>query len=127
MKPLLHAKISAKRFGGQPEDYIEIHNWIDQVKAHVPDARHRLILHNSFGIFLCEQMFGEIVEHKGNYIRMPYVVISGGRQVSVRDIAEQHVIDDLGHIPTLVQVLDKAQIPASVISGKKLRNYVVVD
>jgi hypothetical protein len=29
---------------------------MDQTKAQVADCRHRLILHNSFGIFLCEQL-----------------------------------------------------------------------
>ncbi len=62
MKPLLHARRSALEFGGKPEDYIDIHNWFDQTKAHIPDASHRLVLHNSFGIFLCEQQFGDIVE-----------------------------------------------------------------
>jgi len=102
MKPLLHAKISAKKFGGDPADYINIHNWFDQTKAHIPDARHRLVLHNAFGIFLCEQVFGEmVVMPNGSVKRMPYITNAYGTQISVRDIAEQHVLDDLGHIPTL--------------------------
>lgn len=48
MKPWIHAKISVKKFGGLPEDYIEIHNWFDQTKTHIPDSRHRLVLHNSY-------------------------------------------------------------------------------
>lgn len=115
MKPLTHAKISVRRFGGKVEDYLAIHNWFDQTKAHVPDARHRLVLHNSFGIFLCEQQFGT------------YITIGGDRQISVRDVAEQHVLDDLGFIPSLVEVLDKAQISSDIKSGRKLTNYVIVD
>ena len=92
MKPLVHARISAKKFGGIPEDYIEIHDWFDSSKAHVPDARHRLALHNSFGIYLCEQVFGEIIQMpNGTFKRAPYITISNGKQVSVRDVAEQQL------------------------------------
>ena len=109
MKPLLHAKISANKFGGIPEDYIEIHNWFDSTKAHVADGRHRLVLHNSFGIFLCEQIFGElVVKPDGKIIKMPYITNSNGKQISVRDIAEQHVVDDLSYIPTLQECLPES-------------------
>lgn len=89
MKPWLHAKISAKKFGGIPEDYIEIHNFFDSSKEVLPDMRHRMLLHNSFGIFLAEKVFGVIL------------VNSEGKEVSVRDIGEDHVIQDLGEIPTV--------------------------
>lgn len=36
-----HAKNSSRRFRGKPEDYLEIHRWFDQTKAHLADARHR--------------------------------------------------------------------------------------
>jgi len=137
MKPYLHAQKSAKLFGGKPEDYFEIHNWFDATKAHVPDSRHRLILHNSFGIFLCEQTFGHILkDKKGRVSRAPYIIISTGKKVSVRDIAEQHVLDDLGRIPTLVEVLDKAKIheafggsvrPLVTISSEDLKHFEIVD
>ncbi len=28
--PNLHAKSSAKKFGGKPEDYIHLHEWLDE-------------------------------------------------------------------------------------------------
>lgn len=120
MKPLLHAKISVKKFGGQISDYIKIHNFFDQTKGYLPDSRHRMILHNSFGIMLCEQQFGV------------YIVNSDGRDVSVRDIAERHVIDDLGHIPTLCEVFKDVAPPAKVAGGKMMAkiqagNFVLVD
>lgn len=93
MSPYHHAISSAKKFGGTPEDYIEIHRWFDQTKAHVPDMRHRLILHNSLGIFICEQVFG------------PTITISTGRKIPTRFVGEQHVIEDLGDIPTLQDCL----------------------
>lgn len=127
MKPLLHAKISAKKFGGKPEDYIDIHDWFDQTKAHLAEAKHRLVLHNSFGIYLCEQQFGEIVEHNGKFIRMPYITISTGKQVSVRDVAEQHVIDDLGRIPTLEESLRYTTIHENMVGERTTGRRVVMD
>ena len=95
MKPYLHAKNSVKKFGGQINNYLEIHNWFDQTKAHVADMRHRLFLHNSFGCFLAEQVFGT------------YIINSEGGKVQVRDIAEQHILEDMGRIPSLQDCLEK--------------------
>jgi hypothetical protein len=52
--PHYHSKSSARRFGGVASDYHELHEWFDQVKAHLPDVRHRAVLHSSFGIFLAQ-------------------------------------------------------------------------
>lgn len=87
--PLKHAEISAKKFGGKPDDYIGIHNWFDESKAHIADFRHRALRHHSAGIFLAEKIFGLAI------------INSDGKQVPVRYIAEQHVTDDLGRIPTV--------------------------
>lgn len=89
MKPFLNARLSAKKYGGSPEDYQAIHDFFDQTKACMPDVRHRAILHSAFGIFLCEQMFGTTIEN------------SAGKKVCVRDIGEYHVKQDLGYIPTV--------------------------
>lgn len=94
MKPWIHAENSVKKFGGEVEDYLDIHNWLDQTKAHFPDMRHRAILHSSFGIFLCEQVHGVSFKRK-----------SDGKRVQVRDIAEHHVIEDMGFIPTIQDYL----------------------
>lgn len=122
MKPWIHAKISANKFGGNPEDYIEIHNWFDQTKAHIPDSRHRLVLHNSFGIYLAEQQFGTFVQKSnGTFIRTPIIKNSDGKDISVRDIAEQHVLDDLGHIPTLDECIQVVEMPEEVNGRAKVR------
>lgn len=89
MKPYQHAKNSAKKYGGAPEDYQEIHDFIDSSKAALPDMRHRALLHNAFGIFVIEKIFGTNITN------------SEGKKISVRDIAEDHVVEDLGFIPTL--------------------------
>lgn len=89
-----HAKSSARRFGGVLEDYLEIHQWLDSTKAHLADARHRLVLHNTWGIFLAEQIFGVTITRR-----------SDSKEVPTRTILEQHVLEDLGRIPTLEQCL----------------------
>jgi Domain of unknown function (DUF6915) len=89
MKPLIHARMSVKKHGGCIDEYIPIHNFIDSSKATMADVRHRAILHSSFGIFVAERVFGT------------YITLSSGKQVSVRDIAEEHVFQDLGFIPSV--------------------------
>lgn len=103
MKPLIHAKNSVRKFGGKVEDYLPLHNWMDSTKGYVPDMRHRMILHNAWGIMMAEQIHGV------------YFKNSDGRDISVRDVLEQHVIDDLGHIPTLEKCL--AGMPAEPWMG----------
>lgn len=93
MKPWHHAKGSVKKFGGKEEDYMGIHDFLDSSKAHYPDMRHRAILHSSFGIYLAERVFGTNIRN------------SDDKLVSVRDIAEKHVIDDMGTIPTVQDYL----------------------
>lgn len=89
MKPFQHAKNSARKYGGKPEDYQAVHDLFDSTKSALPDMRHRAVLHSAFGIFLVERVFGTTIEN------------SEGRRVSVRDIGEDHVIEDLGFIPTI--------------------------
>jgi len=83
-KPYIHSVSSAKKFGGIPEEYQKYHDWFDQTKSLIADNRHRALLHTSFGIFLFEQVFGTTF------------VNSSGRTVSLRDIGEQHVLEDHG-------------------------------
>ena len=93
-----HAKSSARKHGGTWEDYLELHAWMDHTKGYLPDNRHRMLLHNAWGIFLGEQIFGPIWTCKSN-----------SRQVPTRTILEQHVLEDLKYIPTLEQAF--ANVP----------------
>lgn len=117
MKPWIHAKSSAAKFGGIPDDYIEIHNFMDSSKSALADVRHRAILHSAFGIFITESVFGVVITN------------SVGKQVSVRDVAEQHVIEDLGTIPTLEKWFENMPIenwmmgPQHNIVATKQINY----
>jgi hypothetical protein len=93
MKPFLHGRIHAKKYGGLPEDYADIDDFIDSSKIACPDMRHRAILHSSFGCYLVERLFGRTRKN------------SAGIEYSPRDIAEDHIQQDLGFIPTPEQYL----------------------
>lgn len=43
MKPFIRAQLSAKKFGGKPEDYLDIHHEMDISKSCLADVRHRAI------------------------------------------------------------------------------------
>ena len=86
--PYHHAVSSVKKWGGTPEDYLPIHNWFDESKAMFADFRHRALRHHAEGIFLCERIFGVTIRN------------SGGREIPVRWVGEQHVKEDLGRIPS---------------------------
>ena len=89
-----HAQSSARRFGGAPDDYLAIHQWFDATKEMWADARHRALRHHSQGIFECERRFGVTIPN------------SAGKNVPVRLIGEQHVMEDCGGIiPTIADWL----------------------
>lgn len=88
-KALVHAESSARRWGGTADDYIAIHEKMDETKSAHAEVTHRCVFHSAFGIFLIEDIFGRTLTN------------SAGRVVHVRDVAEQHVLEDLGFIPSL--------------------------
>lgn len=91
-----HARSSARVFGGQPEDYLEIHTWFDETKARFCDFRHRALRHHAEGIFDCEARFGITVLNRD------------GVAVPVRYVGEQHVLEDCGgRVPTLADWLSR--------------------
>jgi hypothetical protein len=124
-KPYEHAILSAKKWGGTAEDYLPIHDFMDSSKAHVADMRHRAILHSSFGIYLAERVFGTnlIVEYEDVTIPPPFPIKA--RNVSVRDVAEQHVIQDVGFIPSVQQYLDHMEL-VEWMGGKKKKSFTIL-
>ena len=87
--PLIHAKSSAKRFGGKPEEYAHIHEWFDETKKWLGHSNHRLWRHHSEGIFEAERLFGKSF------------VNSDGKTVYTRYVGEQHVREDCNnYIPS---------------------------
>ncbi len=95
--PYHHAVRSVKLFGGEVDDYLKIHEWFDESKAHLADVRHRALRHHSEGIFLCASIFGSTITNRE------------GKVVPVRIIGEQHVKDDLGWIPSVKDWLQHLQ------------------
>ena len=93
--PQVHAERSACKWGGSADDYPPLHQWFNATKGHLADNRHRMLLHNSFGILLAEQVFG------------PALTNSAGRRVFVRDLTTQHVLEDLGFVPSAAQCLEE--------------------
>jgi hypothetical protein len=90
-----HAVSSSRKFGGDPDEYLRLHEWLDASKSHLADFRHRALRHHSEGIFMLEALFGSTL------------TLSTGRILPVRFIGEQHVIEDLGRIPTVADWLAK--------------------
>ena len=87
--PIIHAKSSAKRFGGTWEEYIIYHEWFDITKAWYGDSLHRIFRHHSEGIFELENTFGKSFTN------------SEGKEVYIRYVGEQHVKEDCnGYIPS---------------------------
>jgi uncharacterized protein DUF6915 len=88
-KPWIHAQSSARKYSGDPQDYLAIHNFMDSSKSVICDNRHRALTHNSWFLsVVLEKVFGITITN------------SAGKIVSVRDIGEQHVFEDFGFIPS---------------------------
>jgi hypothetical protein len=93
MHPYHHATSSARKHGGRPEDYLDLHNWFDVSKQYFCDFRHRAVRHHSVGIFEAERIFGSVI------------VNSDGQSIPTRILAEQHVREDCGRVPSLADWL----------------------
>ena len=108
-KPWIHAQSSAKRWGGEPEDYIEIHNLMDSSKAAMGDPRHRALTHNTWFVgHILEKIFGVTITN------------SKGRVISVRDIGEQHCLEDYSgrFIPTAQDFLQNMECERWMVNGR---------
>jgi hypothetical protein len=107
-KPWIHSESSAKKFGGKPEDYIEIHNLMDSSKGTIADSRHRALTHNAWFLsMILERIFGVTITN------------SEGHKVSVRDIGEQHILEDFGgrFIPSAQDYLQEIELQDWMMNG----------
>lgn len=85
-----HSRLSVRKFGGNEKDYYPIHKFIDSSKLFYFHVKHRLLLHNLYGVELTIRKFGDYVEN------------SNGAIILVRDIAAEHLKEDLsGMVPSL--------------------------
>lgn len=108
MKPHIHAESSARKFSGDASEYFEVHDFIDCSKGCFPTNVHRALTHNAwFGKFVLERVkFSNSCEPIGN--SFPYIILKNGKKVSVRDIFEQHVLEDFSNrfIPSAQDYLE---------------------
>lgn len=90
-----HAQSAAKKWGGSPDEYIAIEEFIDSSKKIIGDVRHRSLYHHTAGVWLCQEVFGRTIAVGERKILVP-----------VRLIAERHVLEDLGWLPSPKDYID---------------------
>jgi len=87
MTPYKHAQSSAAKWGGEPEDYIALHDWFDETKAYTGDWTHRALRHHSAGVQWSIEKFGHTILN------------SRGQKIPTKLLAEQHLMEDCGFLP----------------------------
>jgi hypothetical protein len=80
--PYHHSLSSVRSFGGNVSDFIKIHSWFDETKAHFADFRHRSFRHHKEGVAIMSEVFG------------PTLMTSCGGVVPTSKIGEQHITED---------------------------------
>jgi hypothetical protein len=105
--PYRHALSSVKKWGGTIDAYLPLHNFLDSTKLHLETWQHRAILHNGFGVGLCEQIFGEAINN------------GEGKMIETRYIAIQHIKEDCGYVPTIKEWLLDLKPKKFAINFKK--------
>jgi hypothetical protein len=91
-KSHIHADYDVKRRGGKRSDYEPIHALMDDTKDAVSSNLHRVVTHNIWFVNnILPRVFGDTI------------INSDGKEVSVRDIGEGHLLLDFQHkyMPTL--------------------------
>ena len=104
-----HALSSVKKWGGKTEDYQPIHDWFDESKKISADFRHRALRHHAEGCFAAEKEFGVTITN------------SDGKKIPVRLIAEKHIVEDLGFIPSLSDWIKYIRPTEWMMKGNSLK------
>jgi hypothetical protein len=107
--PHLHAISSSKKFGGKMEDYMDIHEKMDCSKGYFPDNRHRVLTHTMFWIKeVMIPIFGSTRVNSDNRI------------YSVKDICEQHILEDFRQkfIPTPQDFIENMEFKEWMQNGR---------
>lgn len=97
MKPIRHAIIAARRYGGCYADFLPVHVFMDSSKGVYAGQGHRIVLHSEWGVEVAPLVLGKTV------------TTAGGRALDVRQLAIDHCIEDVGCVPTVAQWL--AHVP----------------
>jgi len=104
----IHAELSDKRYGGKPEDYLDIHELMDSTKAAYSNNGHRMITHNSwFTSTILPKVFGHVREN------------SNGKRYNVKDVGEYHILEDfkMRFIPTIQDYLEHLNVQPWMNNG----------
>lgn len=109
MNSWYHAVSAARKWGGAPEEYAEIEEFIDSSKVTIGDVRHRSMYHHTTGVWLCQRIFGRTIAVGERKIEVP-----------VRLIAERHILEDLGWLPSPKDYIDGMPI-RPWMSGAQLK------
>ena len=101
--PYIHAQASVKRYGGVPEDYLDIHELMDSSKAAYPTNAHRILTHNSwFVVTILPKVFGHRRQN------------SEGKWYNVKDVGEFHIPEDyrMKFIPSVQDYIEDMGTPS---------------
>ena len=104
-----HALSSFKKWGVKTEDYQPIHDWFDESKKISADFRHRALRHHAEGCFAAEKEFGVTITN------------SDGKKLPVRLIAEKHIVEDLGFIPSFSDWIKYIRPTEWMMKGNSLK------
>jgi hypothetical protein len=137
--PLHHAQSSVNKWGGVLEDYLGVHHWFDEPKGWICDFRSRAIRHHAEGIAEAIKVLGSTITLstcgrcgalRGDHYdadplasrrEMPLAEgfdhVAQVKLIPTRWVAEQHVKEDLGRIPTAAQWLSRIEVEAWMVRG----------
>ena len=123
--PQFHAESSAKKYGGHWSEFIDIHEFMDSSKAAVSNNLHRTLTHNSwFVVHVLPKVFGDIEIVDGKALRTGTRLLSTGRRVPIKDIGEQHILEDfkMQFIPTPQDYLEHMEMQGWMNNGMGVPN-----
>lgn len=100
--PQVHARSSARKFGGVWHNYIDLHSFLDSSKLHYAKASHRALLHHEFGKALAVDIF------TNEYVSAVHawddeVAIKCSREFHTK-VVEQHFEEDFNRFVPSVEI-----------------------
>lgn len=93
------------------EDYMAIHAKMDCSKGYIADNRHRVLTHTMFWIQeVMIPLYGQTLTN------------SDGKIVSVKDVCEQHILEDYRHkfIPTPQDFIQEMEFKEWMQNGRSV-------
>lgn len=119
MNPITHSESSMEKFGGKTEEdfekFLKIHEKLDCSKHYYPNSKHRALTHTMFFVHeVIMVIFGS------------YIILSDNTKVSVKDICEQHILEDyaMKFIPTPSDFLDNLPVAPWMNNGIEDIKYI---